>query len=239
MLSVIILHMISQCGEHIIAESVLPNIRDGAQFLDIRFSFFIIAAFVEKDGSRKQEEWIILILRISLKEFLKVFLFLQNGKNRGKMIPALQAVMMVNNLRAPMLSLFEFIWQAIWLILCNAESVNWSSTPSVFSSCWYCLVMAFSGSVRMRKKSSSFSSDNSTLKGNLPCSSGIKSLGLDTCQEHTGAWAKKTIITTDDQSGQDGHQKLVPAGFSLPEIRLDQRQYSDDRYEEQQEPLQV
>ncbi len=44
----------------------------------------------------------------------------------------------------------------------------------------YCFVSAFSGSVRMRTKSSSVSDSSSTRIGNRPCSSGIMSLGFET-----------------------------------------------------------
>ena len=64
--------------------------------------------------------------------------------------------------------------------------VNSSVTPSVASSAVYCLVSAFSGSVRMRTKSSSVSDSSSTRIGNRPCSSGIRSEGLDDVERAGG-----------------------------------------------------
>ena len=52
--------------------------------------------------------------------------------------------------------------------------------PSVASSAAYCLMSAFSGSVRIRTKSSSPSGCSSTRIGKRPCSSGIRSEGLET-----------------------------------------------------------
>ena len=59
------------------------------------------------------------------------------------------------------------------------SGVNSSVTPSVASSSAYCLVSECFGSVRMRRKSALVRSVSSTRIGNRPCSSGIRSDGLD------------------------------------------------------------
>src|SRR5690606_39542087 len=57
---------------------------------------------------------------------------------------------------------------------------------SVARSWVYWVMRAFSGSVRMRRKSSSVRERSSTRMGNRPCSSGIRSEGLETrSEEHT------------------------------------------------------
>ena len=61
-----------------------------------------------------------------------------------------------------------------------ASSVNASSTPSACISATYCLIRLASVSVRMRRKSSSVSDDNSTRIGSRPCNSGSRSDGLAT-----------------------------------------------------------
>ncbi len=60
------------------------------------------------------------------------------------------------------------------------SSVKRSVTSSVSSSAAYCDVSDASGSVRMRTKSSVVSDFSSTRIGKRPCSSGIRSDGLDT-----------------------------------------------------------
>src|SRR5207237_277111 len=54
-----------------------------------------------------------------------------------------------------------------------------AASPSVRISASYCLMRHASVSVRMRRKSSSFKGDSSTLIGNLPCNSGKRSEGFD------------------------------------------------------------
>ena len=61
-----------------------------------------------------------------------------------------------------------------------APSSKTSSLPSAATSAWYCFVIAPSGSVRIRMKSASVRGLSSTRIGNLPCNSGMRSLGLDT-----------------------------------------------------------
>src|SRR5580698_10320615 len=82
--------------------------------------------------------------------------------------------------RAPMFSIDSLHRAAMRAISTTASSVNESLIPSVSSSATYCLMRADLGSFRMRMKSCSFSDFNSTRIGKRPCSSGIKSLGLDT-----------------------------------------------------------
>ncbi len=52
--------------------------------------------------------------------------------------------------------------------------------PSAATSAWYWRTSAFSGSVRIRTKSSSVSGVSSTRMGKRPCSSGIRSDGFET-----------------------------------------------------------
>ena len=61
-----------------------------------------------------------------------------------------------------------------------AESVNVSSTPSVPSSAWYCLINEFRGCTSIRFRSSILSASSSTRIGKRPCSSGIRSEGFAT-----------------------------------------------------------
>ena len=79
-----------------------------------------------------------------------------------------------------MFSMREFTSVAMRAISATASARISSVTFSVASSAVYCLVSAFSGSVRMRTKSSSVSDSSSTRIGNRPCSSGIRSLGFET-----------------------------------------------------------
>src|SRR2546422_460971 len=71
-------------------------------------------------------------------------------------------------------------WAANLATSARQSSVSTSLIPSVSSSASYCLDNAFFGSLRILMKSSTLSDFSSTRMGNLPCSSGIMSLGLDT-----------------------------------------------------------
>ena len=79
-----------------------------------------------------------------------------------------------------MFSVLSFTRKANSAISSRASCVNSSFTPSVSSSAEYCLVSDDFGSVRMRTKSSTVSDCSSTRIGKRPCSSGIRSLGLET-----------------------------------------------------------
>ena len=78
-----------------------------------------------------------------------------------------------------MFSVRSFTWKAISAMRRTPPASNFTSTPSVSISALYCAVSDASGSVRMRTKSSTFSESSSTRIGNRPCSSGIRSEGLD------------------------------------------------------------
>src|SRR4030067_742186 len=78
-----------------------------------------------------------------------------------------------------MFSVRSFTSQAIPAIRSTASGVMGSKTPSVASSSVYCRVRDPCGSVRIRTKSSRVRGSSSTRMGNLPCSSGIRSDGLD------------------------------------------------------------
>ena len=59
------------------------------------------------------------------------------------------------------------------------STANSTCTPSVAISALYWAVSEASGSVRMRTKSPTLSESSSTRMGSRPCSSGIKSEGLE------------------------------------------------------------
>ena len=82
--------------------------------------------------------------------------------------------------RAPMFSMRSLALAAMRAISLMPSGVNSSVAPSAAHSAAYCLVSAFSGSVMMRTKSSSVSGCSSTRIGKRPCSSGIRSEGLET-----------------------------------------------------------
>ncbi len=81
--------------------------------------------------------------------------------------------------RAPMFSADSLTRVAISAMARMAWGVKFMVTPSVASSASYWEISAFLGSVRMRTKSSAVSAVSSTRMGKRPCSSGIKSAGLE------------------------------------------------------------
>ena len=79
-----------------------------------------------------------------------------------------------------MFSVRSLTWKAISAMRRTPSVVNsHRARPRSPCSAWYCVVSEASGSVRMRTKSSTFSESSSTRIGNRPCSSGIRSEGLD------------------------------------------------------------
>ena len=86
----------------------------------------------------------------------------------------------VCNLLAPISSVFSLAFnekEAKALIASSENSIFKSST---LNNAWYCLNKEFLVFVNILYKTSSFNDSNSTLKGNLPWSSGNKSLGFET-----------------------------------------------------------
>ncbi len=77
-----------------------------------------------------------------------------------------------------MFSTAELICAAMPASAATPSSLNSRLMPSVASRAQYCLIRLASGSVRMRRKSSSLSALSSTRMGNRPCSSGKRSDGL-------------------------------------------------------------
>ena len=87
--------------------------------------------------------------------------------------------MTVCSRRAPMFSVVSFTSNATSASRRTPDSSNLISTPSVASSAEYCRQSEASGSVRIRTKSSTLSGSSSTRMGRRPCSSGMRSEGLD------------------------------------------------------------
>ena len=83
------------------------------------------------------------------------------------------------SLLAPIFSSSELIINAFSEISFRASSLNIISTFSDLIKAVYCFVNEFLGSFNIFKKSSCVRLSNSTLIGNLPWSSGIKSDGFD------------------------------------------------------------
>ena len=77
-----------------------------------------------------------------------------------------------------MFSVASFTCQAISAIRRSPSAVNESATCSAPSNAAYCSVREQSGSVRMRRKSSTPSAASSTRMGNRPWSSGMRSEGF-------------------------------------------------------------
>ena len=78
-----------------------------------------------------------------------------------------------------MFSVFSFTSHEISAMRFSASSLNSTRTPSVARSAWYCSVSEASGSERMRRKSAGVSAASSTRMGSRPCSSGMRSEGLE------------------------------------------------------------
>ncbi len=78
-----------------------------------------------------------------------------------------------------MLSVPWLTLKAISAIFSTASCVKINLIPSALRSAMYCFKSEFSGSFKILTKSSLDNAFNSTRIGKRPCSSGIKSLGLD------------------------------------------------------------
>src|SRR5882672_5774365 len=87
--------------------------------------------------------------------------------------------MTVYRRRAPMFSVFSFTDQAISARRRIPSDKKEISTSSVASSAWYWRVRQASVAVRILSKSSTESESSSTRMGRRPCSSGIRSEGLE------------------------------------------------------------
>src|SRR5881397_3493117 len=106
-------------------------------------------------------------------------------------------VMTVWSRRAPMFSMRSFALAAMRATSLMPSCVNSSVAPSAAHRAAYCLVRAFSGSVMMRTKSSSVSGCNSTRIGKRPCSSGIRSDGLETWNAQAAMHALARYVGPD------------------------------------------
>src|SRR4029077_11604072 len=94
---------------------------------------------------------------------------------------------------------------------------NSTCTPSVAISALYCVVSEASGSVRMRTKSPTFSESSSTRIGNRPCSSGIRSEGLERLnapEAMNSTWSVFTgpyLVATVEPSTSGSRSRCTPS----------------------------
>ena len=95
-----------------------------------------------------------------------------------KLISSSTFSIIVWSLLAPIFSTLALISVANFAIVSIPSLVNSRSTFSVSKSALYCLIKLLSGSSKILLKSALVKALNSTLIGNLPCSSGNKSDGL-------------------------------------------------------------
>src|SRR4030067_22554 len=122
-----------------------------------------------------------------------------------------------------MFSVRSFTSQAIPAIRSTASGVMVSKTPSVASSSVYCRVRDPCGSVRIRTKSSRVRGSSSTRMGNLPCSSGIRSDGLDLWNA-PGAEHRVRGLRLLEKGGGPRHPHPFPAdllGEQVPQHLLE------------------
>jgi len=138
---------------------------------------------------------------------------------------------MVCSLLAPMFSVEELTLYAISAISSIAFSEKFTFIPSVDNKALYCLIIDASGSVKIRLKSATLKDSSSTLIGNLPWSSGIKSEGLATWKAPAAIkriWSVLTapyLVMTVDPSTRGSMSLWTPPletsgppTFSLPAI---------------------
>ena len=115
-----------------------------------------------------------------------------------------------------MFSVRWFTREAISATASTASGLNWSETPSVFSSSTYWRVRAFSGSLRMRTKSPRVKGSSSTRMGKRPCSSGMRSEGFATWKAPAAMnrmWSVRTIpylVVTVEPSTMGRRSRCTP-----------------------------
>src|ERR1700726_4293729 len=97
------------------------------------------------------------------------------------------------------------------------SGANSTCTPSVAISALYCVGSEASGSVRMRTKSPTFSESSSTRIGNRPCSSGIRSEGLERLnapEAMNSTWSVFTgpyLVATVEPSTSGSRSRCTPS----------------------------
>src|SRR5919106_2112670 len=125
--------------------------------------------------------------------------------------------MIVYSRRAPMFSVLAFTCMAISAIASTASGRNRSVTRSVRSNSTYWRSRAFSGSVRMRTKSSFVKGSSSTRIGKRPCSSGMRSEGLATWKAPAAmnrTWSVRTLpylVVTAEPSTIGSRSRCTPS----------------------------
>ena len=116
-----------------------------------------------------------------------------------------------------MFSIRSFTVAAVRASSATPSVVNSSVAPSASISAAYCLVSAFSGSVMMRTKSASVGGLSSTRIGKRPCSSGIRSEGLETWNAPAATnrtWSVFTMPYFVDVGSFDDRQQVALHPFS-------------------------
>src|SRR5581483_4386713 len=146
--------------------------------VDDGYLFAPVCRFALDDGKRRGSS-VVFGARGDIDDVRIVFSgFIRSGAR--KLISSRTRSMMVCRRRAPMFSVVSLTRKAKRAISSNDSGVNSSFKPSVSSSAVYCFVSEDFGSCRMRMKSSTVSDFSSTRMGKRPCSSGMRSLGLET-----------------------------------------------------------
>src|SRR6185437_1336581 len=121
-----------------------------------------------------------IVLRQSRTTWASTTIFAEPRSGRSNRTSSRRVVITVCSRRAPIFSMRSLTRAAMRAISAMPSTLKSSVAPSASTSAAYCLVSAFSGSVMMRTKSCSVSGLSSTRMGKRPCSSGIRSLGLET-----------------------------------------------------------